>query len=84
MAPKQLLALAHCSEFAVPCQYSQAGPQQPVSNHAQALRWANFILYNWLELAQQAHELLHENAVLAYIISSQQNGFRAASCIGPL
>ena len=74
MASKQLLALAHCSEFAVPCRYSRAGLQQPISNRAQALGWANFILYNWLELVQQAHELPHENAVLAHIISSQQNG----------
>ena len=83
MAAEQLLALAHHSECAVPCRYSRAGLQQPVSNCVQAFGWANFILYNWLELAQQAHELPHENAVSAHIISSQQNGCQAASCIGP-
>jgi len=42
----------------------------------QSPRTGQFILYNWLALAQQVHKLLHENAVWANIISSQRNGCR--------
>jgi len=53
-------------EFAVPCQCARAGPWQPVSNFAQDLGRANFILDNWIELANQVHnEAQHKTVVWA-------------------
>jgi len=69
MAAEHTSWIGQWYEFAIPCQCARAGPWQPVSNFAQDLRWANFILDNWIKLANQVqNEAQHKTVIWANAI----------------
>jgi len=70
--------------IATPRQYSQAGLQQPVTNHQQALNWANFTLGKWSRIGSSGAQWCYMRLLYGPILfEASRRAAEQTSLIGP-